>query len=148
DLATGLMLEVDFRLSDFNVPQTRPTDPTVTMGLLQLGYAVGARSDGLSDAQGTFTLRGLRVVPPNARAGVDLGEFTLGFGVQGFRLQDIVRIRDAFLEPQPTTLQRWQRAMEVAQQVVQGGGVAGSTVELAVANVAYSDGGPAPAGSL
>jgi hypothetical protein len=148
DESSGLLLEVDFRMNDLNVPAQGAGNPATTMGLLQLGYAVTARADGLSDANARFALRGLRVAQPGNNMGGSLGELSLAMTVQGFHLEDIEGVRDAFVQAQGSFEARWAQAIERLQAVMQEHGLGGSTVDMTLTDGVYNDGSPTPAGSI
>ena len=147
DVASGIFYEVDFNVSDLHVPPPDPGAADTTIGRLQLGYAISGRPDGLSDAVSRFAMRGLRVAAARGMGGT-AGEISLAFGVQGVRPEDIERIRQAYYEPATDLGQRWQHAFERARAIVTAGGVAGSTIDITVADGVYNDGNPQPAVTL
>jgi len=145
DVASGLFVEVDFRIADLNVsPPTRGATAT-TLGMLQLGWAITGRADGLADAAARIALSNLRSIEPNAGAGATAGEASIAFGIQGFRMEDIERVRRVFNEaPAARPGERVQRATEALYAIITGGGVAATTAEIAIANGTYNDGGRVP----
>jgi hypothetical protein len=145
DVATGLLREADFTISELNVPPPNPGAANTTLGQLQLGWTISARPDGLSDGGARIAVRGLRAVEQGSGRATSAGESSFAFGIQGFRLDDFERVRAAFVEGAAAPFERrWQRAMEVLHTMVDSGGIVGMTAELGVANGAYSDGNLAP----
>ncbi len=114
----------------------------MSIAAIEIAAEIATRADGLSDSPVRMRVQGVRVDIQSANQGVTVGEMTLTGNLQGFRLAEYERLREA-----SDAAMRSLDMQELARLFEQwlSFAFASMQVDFALADLAYRDGGATPA---